>query len=654
MNKKLTIFKNNSEESSKNTQRNHRHKKAKNNSDRTNQRTSTSNFQAGGSNLHNRKIASKSTTTNQPNNTNLSNIFTNHDTNEAYKFVKEKLLLHLGKCNKIFTNHNKKTQDKKSHVPIINFNNNDSIETLASKSGEASYNLTKIDHNIIIIHEDLDDTDEIGLYIFDILILLFHKQFEYKKQKSLFQFIQPKHKQDEIANVQKTINFNSIIKDLEKLKENFFPLLNSTLDPNLSLNEKTDLWWEHFNIENAIKNFAEKNNLINRDLNQYHTKQLTRSWQKNYIAYLISLQNYIDGLKLISKLPNENNLKIAFILSKQCHQFFNEDFQMMQESTILDSKFGENYLNVISKLEILCEMFEPKKNEQIQEPISPNAQETQPTSSSIEEKPEIEEQKPIELLTINTIPSLPPIPTTITTPVAVVPPVSPDNALSGEEQKPLELLTEHIIINTLPPLLPIPTTITTPMAEVLPISPDSSSSEESSDQDTNDYMKLFLQFLDKDRKAKLERKAEKQYTKKIQPTYELEPEELTTLEMQENQGPKIIKLSTDQMQLVRDLFQQYPPDFETFKPPHITLLGKDIETLINKLNGRLEGQGNGSKYKIFWGNSQRQAGKFKIAHEGDIAGYVTSGWAIRAAEAIQVGIDHGEIAEETITQAFNP
>ncbi|PWU06475.1 MAG: hypothetical protein C5B43_01640, partial [Verrucomicrobia bacterium] len=127
---------------------------------------------------------------------------------------------------------------------------------------------------------------------------------------------------------------------------------------------------------------------------------------------------------------------------------------------------------------------------------------------------------------------------------------------------------------------------------------------ESIEHETSVLFEAFRQLIESDRKTKLESKALKAIQKK-----QLNEEKDKSVIIEKK--PEIIKLNTGNRNTLNELLQD--------TPPHLTITGTNVESLIEQLGGRTQQDGNGS-IKIFWGTSNKQAGKYEVTHGGDRKG----------------------------------
>lgn len=158
------------------------------------------------------------------------------------------------------------------------------------------------------------------------------------------------------------------------------------------------------------------------------------------------------------------------------------------------------------------------------------------------------------------------------------------------------------------------------------------------EREANELMEIMRQFIERDREKKL-RQREAAKARSVMVTKAVQGQMVVDV------GPGVRKLNTQQRETVKLLFQNT-------SPPHYVISRGEVESLIGALGGRTDGAGNGSRFKIFWGASKKQAGMYEVAHRISEAGLLTSVSAAHVADAINVGIRTGYIASATISDVL--
>ncbi len=316
---------------------------------------------------------------------------------------------------------------------------------------------------------------------------------------------------------------------------------------------------------------------------------------RNMIHNVNYIQLVIECLHLVSKASSKENVEIAIDACQKCLDSYYSEMESIRNleksSGLNPSRYRIEHMNVMRLLERLIQELKKSIRSVNQKSSSAGKQEAKVAVKTNEEKVVVEAKKSEE----------------------------PEAGKAAKDTKEEEgaLLEEDV---------------------VLPVDVEEVEEEnfEDIERETNELMELFRQFIEGDREEKLKLKEEARLRAMAKKTTTA----TTTAQVQAvvNGGPRVIKLNGDHPNTVRMLFQDIPP--------HYIIKGSEVESLIKILGGRIEKKGGG--ITIHWGTSKKIAGTYEVAHGGSEKGLLTSQWAANVAEAINVGIDKGYIASETI------
>lgn len=434
-----------------------------------------------------------------------------------------------------------------------------------------------------------------------------------------FDFIQ-KSTESQIKDIDSTID--AAITTLEKIKEEkYFTIFRLLIDIQLTVKEKYIKIQNYFYLP-PIQGNESVESLTSK------FKSYVFEISQNMALHLTQLQILLEALIQLKKAPKtiENIKKLSQISNNclNCYEEDNIDYTFLKKSReyrqfsyIKDYFFAKSHLTRINQEFIkIIEKASPK---------SVNNDWTSHAFLSKKNKKCQQSQKKS-----NTKATRSPLPSKSETPEMNSPKISEiKKTESINESNPIQ---NEVQLTSSQKFEEKENTIDTIISDI-----NSEDNFEAILQETNICMEIFRQTLEKDRAKKLQLKIEREKQKKA--SHKLNPEIINTT----NNSPKleIIKFSNAHQDTLFELFREKPRDF--------VLHNDSIHSLIIKLNGKTEGEGNGSRFKIFWTNSNNHqyAKTYEFRHDKDPKGYLSSKNASKVATAIKLGIQWGYIPKET-------
>lgn len=437
-----------------------------------------------------------------------------------------------------------------------------------------------------------------AIFCSSILVLIFGKRFVYEQKNIQVLKINFSEILDTVEVNEVKINWDSIIKQLVDFKNlYYFERLRPLIDPGKDLRSKC-MQFHNYSRYLQPKNLKDDHTIFSTLYRASNSILLIEI--RNMIENVTHLQILLDCLKKIKKAPKTPaNMIIALNICEECYKVYEEE-QFLDKNSI----YAKNHKKITQFLRELKNQLARCK------PIPNDDWLTSTTRGYIEPK----NKKNAKIIVPHDASLI------------QEKSKSPSISIETNEQKPSneEFKTEDV--------LSMPLTTDTEVEDI-----------ELIERETNELMEVLRQLIERDRKEKLERKeAQKDanFKKPLLVETDKDHVNLKTSTVIEPKPP-IIKLSSKRQKTL-DMLLKNPP-------LHFEILGDDVERLITKLNGRVEGA-KGSSYTVFWGDSKKHGGTYEVFHKkgahGD--GYLTSEYATRVFEAIETGIAYGYIARETI------
>lgn len=502
---------------------------------------------------------------------------------------------------------------------IVNLNivnANDSVEQIASKCGKSCTDLYKLGCYDLLYEKAVLESvtakfflkslaekygiDVVlnGQLVSFVLGTIFLKKYGFESERAIFSSIAFTECGSDFLEVD-TVEY---VKELERFKdEYYFSKLRQIMDPMKKA-------WSKIMLFHGFARSIDEDVVANdplRVLFEIQSYELT-----NMIANVNYIQVVIDCLNLVGKAKTKDNIKIAVEVCKKCLNYYVIDIpsiKLMDKRNGLDpSQYNIEHCNVKRLLEGLIERLEGviRSVEEVVEESSRKPLSRKQKTGGQKRKGRANRQKAV---------------------------AQAGSLKKAEEVKIFEdgKQESNVVLRE---------------NKVLAVDVEEVEEEnfEDIERETNELMEILRGFIEGDREEKLRKKEEA----KLRAAARARTTTMTATAQVGGvvQGPGIRKLSKAQRKTVRLLFEN--------NPPHYVISRSDVESLIGALGGRVKGDGNGSKFKIFWGTSNKQAEVFEVAHGGSEADLLTSSWAVHVADAINVGISKGYIASATISDVL--
>lgn len=454
------------------------------------------------------------------------------------------------------------------------------------------------------------------------------------------------------------------IKELEKIREEyFFSTFRILIDPNLNCVLKLQLTKDFFGFCKPDKLVAE---IVYERMKFYSDECM-----QNLAFDFNKLQNLIDCLKKLKRIPKTyNNMAKGYNFLKKIYDFYKESLPMMRErgaqikhqypsSTCM---FTTGYIGLCTYIKNVAREYfqilqdtpkpEPIKKD-IQTPKNFGPRKKRKPNQTPKKKNQQNRNRDVKNLKVEKqeTPSLDPKPfdqpvntqydnklvVTANEITTIQEPRSSKNKepINDSIKDKISETTKKEVSKNEPFIIDLRNTN-------LSTVPENTFHEEVDEEileENNILMEILRQVCEKDRKQKLIIQEEKRRTKALELSRLLIESEDSSIEVTQSSQPQ--KLNKKHEETLRALLSE--------NPPHLEISGTEVKNLIeNELGGKLVGDGNGSKFKVFWQGSNKKAGMYEVAHGGDRDGYLTSEWAKKAGDAICVGVNYGAVALDII------
>ncbi len=454
-----------------------------------------------------------------------------------------------------------------------------------------------------------------------------HLEFDSERDQFINSVFQKKNKNRIVED--SDVFLNKVIIDLEKRKEaSFLKIFRILMDTKLSCVSKCALVCDFFCIScpKEIDESAAQKLLYN----------LTQERVRFLLTYSEKTQILLDCLNKLKQVPKTyENMKKGYDMFKEHSAFFKSWLpKMNKEGTCLKNLSPLSSGKYYSDFNSICVYLENTEkeflkilqnahaqnldnlfNEAIQTPVNKkrqNQNQRQQQQNQANQGQEIKTNEPLPIKSKNNQDHTRPL-TEVSTIEAVYAkpnPITEPKEIGERKVIDLKKADQMVYIEE--------------------------ADENTVEAETNFLMELMRQICEKDRKQKLLDQEKKRREK------EEKERALKKDALNEETAPKIIeekkvvevKLNKGHVETLNALLSE--------NPPHLKISGQDVKLLIERLKGRIEGC-DGSKVRIFWDGSNEKAGKYKVAHEGDSRGYLTSEWARRAGIAIKARKESGSI-----------
>lgn len=522
------------------------------------------------------------------------------------------------------------------------------------------------------------------------LRLIFEMHFEYKDERADFENYKFEKESNIMVHDIKPF-LNGIVTQLERIKENYLSIFRILIDSNINCESKYEKIKDYFGeivIGVGLTDSSKSSMEISRtrSLAKFRGDKMKHIYDyfvtlphveiRNIACDYNKLQNMLDCLYKLKQVPNTyNNMATGYNVLKKSYDFYSKTSKAMSERELkMKMHMPDNRLKYYSDYREMCSSLRgivrefygflkasksqlqanesdkkdsllSKEQRYTREQHNQSGVSLQPKDVSCpdkvadnnlclinKEKEDLRGKDKSDIEKSNNI--------KISEKTEKEPIVQNTDILAQE--KPIESRVSASLIETTQenPLtifgenqeaqnaIVIPE-LATDISEIL--SENSSDEEDEIVKEVNSLIELMRQVCEKDRKEKIRIQEEKK-EKAMQPRK-------AAIALAE-EDPMVGK-ETIQMQKLGKTHSDVLNMLLSEKPPHLEILGSEVEGLIKTLGGRLEGAGNGSKFKVFWKGSSKKAGTYEVAHGGDRSGYLTSEWAKKAGEAIEVGMKYG-------------
>lgn len=483
---------------------------------------------------------------------------------------------------------------------------------------------------------DYDVKANAGLYIGVMNLLFKHNSF-YGSIKNCFSEIDLISDQN---GVKSNIDWNVVIDELEDFKRvHYYELLNRFFE--IKYNEKGLYLYEFFYDHNRIISFdllLSQNKMSKYDF----IKNVLFGGLNNLLCGLVHVQILIDGLSIINKAPKtHHNFKIAHDLCMKCYNSFTEDLELCKGIEASGSRYERNLMTIvdyISKLKQKLLLALDDWSTPTTRNFGKGKQGNKKKSKGQGNKKQANKKKPSQpVKKINLV-----APRKVESPSL---PTLPAQPKESEKDKDKDTSVQEI---SLKELEVIPS-----LSLVADSVVNDDNSDEDIEEDLNIYWEAFMQAVDEGRRKKFEaaeaRRAKRsEVRKKEAEEYDRSEVELlaqaglvtATASIQE--GPQFIQLSDDQSVALNMLFGS---------SEKCEITRTVLESLFKRIGLKPKGDGAGSMWHLYWPKSahpDKQAGEYEIGHGGYMDDMLKPGYIPRILEAIQVGIKHNCLAEETV------
>lgn len=563
---------------------------------------------------------------------------------EVKRWVKKIFLKYLESMN-ISIGLKNKDHDYENNPTII-YNEEETIEELALK---ITINIHLIDDNpcaLLKIKEEVisdqkrvmekNNTDEEVIYStflsFEQIELLFNINYKYKfKRKCFLDF------KTQIDSNCKTIGIENnqisqLINKLTKIRNGHYMHLIKDLT-NFEINYASKV--------GSLLKFVGDNNQLSayttytRFDNSY--KFLSNKYAQKIHKYIVHTQILLDALDVFKTVPKtEFNLKLMLNICNDCRDCFTEDEDFIEINRKGLTPYGAAHKNVLSFInnfkEQLEQLLELKEGKRL------GAQKGDDWGTSTTKSFENANKKAAanprgkgknkkgrggknkENNNIQTKPVISP------TPKPTAKTIQPDKS-SVQKGQPLPVVQSNAATHA-PNVIAVPDALGAIQDE------------------TNELMKAFLKELEsyriKEKQAQEKVKLEANL-KKVAPVVEPAVPEAPIQVRQAS----FIKLGNDHPTTLEKLF----------KEEELTVHENQVKSLITQLEGWTKGKGQGSKFKIYFGDTKtkqgEKCGRFEPLHGGDKAHYLRSQEAGKVADAIKKAIARGYVHIDTVNAVLS-
>lgn len=455
-----------------------------------------------------------------------------------------------------------------------------------------------------------------------------HLEFDSERDQFMDSVFQKKNKNKIVENMD--VFLNQVIIDLEKRKEAYFlKIFRILMDTKLSCVSKCNLVSDFFGVVCSKE--------IEESVADKQLQHLLGTKGRFLITFSEKTQILLDCLNKLNRVPKTLvNMKKGYDIFKEHSAFFKKLLPGMNKEGICCKKLSPLssgkyyseyndicvYLEKIEKdfLKILQNAYEKNTddlfNEGIQTPANnkrQNRNQRKQRQNQANQEQEIKTNEPLPIKSKDNQESSTKV---LTVETVSTKPMGPKENVPTE---PKEIIERKAI----------------DLSKVVYIE---EADENAVEEETNFLMELMRQICEKDRKQKLLDQEKKRQQKE-------EKERALKKVALAEETPKIIlekkavavKLNKWNVETLNALSSE--------NPPHLKISGQEVKLLVERLKGRTEGC-DGSKVRIFWDGSNEKAGKYKVAHEGDSRGYLTSEWAKRAGISIKERIESGSVVIE--------
>jgi len=526
----------------------------------------------------------------------------------------------------------------------IKFNEKDSLETLIWKSASGVQKVYKaracvkfkglLDENLLGTNEN-EKIFANAKVCWETLKWIFEKYFEYESDRNAFKDSEFE-KMSHIMVEGIVPLLDNVIIDLEKIKEEYYlATFRIMMDPNRSCGQKNELTQDFFGYS-----------LLDEDLMEEQMLYCSEHLMRDMACDFNKLQILLDCFNKLKQVPKTySNMTKGCNVLKKCCDFYKVDLPnklngrmvMKAEFPLSSGKYYSDYINMCSYLQEtvnkFLEILESAYSKNIDSLFDTPTQTPSKKQRQREKKNQQQLQRQQEQANQEAINKK-----SLTESSKTQATSEKDNSILDEEIKtPFELKEA---IPTEPKEIEkkgSPIDFSLAKAETVYIE---ERNEEAIVLETNSLMEVMRQICEKDRKQKIIQQEEKRRLKVMR---ELELKKASLLE----EKPQIIeaekkiafhKLSNRHEETLKALLSQ--------KPPHLEISGLEVESLIKILNGKVEGDGNGSRLKVFWKGSDKQAGMYEVHGE-----HLTAPWAQKAGQAITEGIRYGLVVIDPLLLA---
>lgn len=531
--------------------------------------------------------------------------------NKVNDTIKSYLLQCLGKINEIRGERNES---------LVIYNDENNIYEIASKCAEGLSNfkqksIIELNYAMMAIDQsfnsELDESGAVynGIFCSSIFMVLFAKHFEYQELREQIKKIDLNATSESVLN-QEAIKWDKRIEKLENFIEKFYyTKLRQLLDPDMDLQKKLVCMDDYARPLNSklLSNHSEFFDSLYKLVLPYEVRNIVEN-----VSYL---QILLDSLKKINKAPNtKENLEIVLKICKKCYKIYlDEKVVNKNYPYTIRHKSVKSFLKQLKEaLETQIKQMMPRstKKDELEDWLTPS---TRSFWDPRNHKKNLLAKNPAKIQVANDSTNSAPKEVEIK---SVDPKVATkETIISKEDLQEVGLTSMH----------------STVLEE---------DDFESIERETNALMEVFRQYVEGDRKKKIEHKEALQASKARRSISSIETETLIDYRYEDDRKPIPIKLNNRRQDTLEKVMK--------VNPPHLEILGSDVESLIKKLGGRVAGGGNGSEFDIFWGDSKSKAGDYEVTHGKDRDGTLTSENARKVANGINVGVQYGLIAEESI------